>query len=236
MSGEQFHFVFPEPAPSLDALFFTQEGASSIQVLRMWKDWPRPFLALTGPPQSGVSTVLKAWSREVDGKYLGPEDWMSLDADALPALLQQPLALDDVERVAPPSILLTLINLAMESRMAILLGGHNNPAKWHVTPQDLVSRLSSATQIVLPQLDEASFDRRLRAACLRRFIDLPPETVKFARRRLEKSYAAIEAFAEALNRVMGSQNKPASVPVAREVLASLSLPDDDPDRTDTKSA
>lgn len=227
MAGEQFQFVFPEPTPSLEALFFGPEGAASIQVLRQWQKWPKRFVALTGPDRSGVSSVLKAWAREVEGLYLRPDDWKGLDVDQLVELLEQPLALDDVEDVKSSNSLLTLLNLAVEQGGAVLLGGHGNPRKWHTNPPDLVSRLSAVTRLVLPLLDDESFDRRLRSACLRRFIDLPPETLKYVRPRLERSYAAIEAFADRLNTVMGSENKSASVPVAKEILSSLNQTDED---------
>ena len=221
MVGTQFHFVFPQPDPPLEALFFGDDATASIRILRSWKSWPRPLLALTGPEQSGVTTVLRSWAKEVEGRYLRPEDWMHEDASTLADMLTQPLALDDVEQVSPSSALLTFLNLAVENNMPILIAGHGNPSDWHSTPPDLVSRLTAATRLVLPRLDEASFSRRLRAACLRRFIDLPPETLKYVTSRLDQSYQAIEAFADNLNAVMGSENKPASVPVAKQVLSLM---------------
>lgn len=228
MPGEQLHFTFPEPSPSLASLFFGQDGISNLQVLRQWKVWPKRFLALTGPERSGVSTVLRAWATEVEGEFLRPEDWLDENADVISKMLDRPVAIDDADKVRPSSALLTLLNLAVEQGQTVLLGGHGNPAEWHFAPPDLVSRLAAVTRLVLPPLDDEGFDRRLRAACLRRFIDLPSETMKFVRPRLDRSYAAIEAFADQLNAVMGSENKPASVPVAREILEKMNAIDDEP--------
>ena len=221
MSGEQFHFVFPQPVPSLESLFFGDDADTSIRILRSWRNWRKPILALTGPERSGVTTVLKSWVREVDGRYLVPAEWMLLDAGSLARLLSQPLALDDVDLVKPSSGLLTIINLSVEQNIPVLLGGHGNPQHWHREPPDLVSRLSAATQLVLPVLDETTFKRRLRAACLRRFIDLPQETLKYVSSRLDQSYQAVETFADQLNTAMGSASKPASIPVARQVLNEM---------------
>lgn len=218
MSGEQFHFVFPQPDPSLESLLLGREGASAIQVLRLWKAWPKPLMALTGPERSGVSTVLRAWVNEVDGRYLKPDAWTQLGPDQLSELLDRPLALDDVDKVVKSAKLLMFLNLAVENGIAVLIGGHGNPAAWHSKPPDLVSRLSAVTRLVLPDIDDSSFEKRLRAACLRRFIDLPDETLNFVSSRLDRTYQAIEAFADGMNAVMGSEQKPASIPVARRVL------------------
>jgi chromosomal replication initiation ATPase DnaA len=233
MTGEQFHFVFPQPVPPLEALFFGDEAAASIRVLRSWQSWPRPVLALTGPERSGVTTVLQSWSREVKGVYLRPADWMEKNPAQMLDLLKQPVALDDVEQVQPSSALLTFLNLAAKHGNPVVIGGHGNPGDWHSEPPDLVSRLTAAMRLVLPRLDDNSFSRRLRAACLRRFIDLPPETVKFVSSRLDQSYEAIEAFADQLNMVMGSGNKPASIPVARQILAALTQDSDKSDQIDS---
>lgn len=228
MPGEQLHFTFPEPSPSLDSLFFGQNGVANLQVLRQWKVWPKRFLALTGPERSGVSTVLRAWAQEVEGEYLRSEDWQDENADAIAKMLSRPVAIDDADKIRTSSALLTLLNLAVEQGQTVLLGGHGSPSDWHQAPPDLLSRLSAVTRLVLPPLDDEGFDRRLRAACLRRFIDLPAETMKFVRPRLDRSYAAIETFADQLNAVMGRENKRASVPVAREILEKMNSIDDEP--------
>ena len=228
MSGEQFHFVFPEPDLPLEAFFFGDEGAASVRVLRLWQDWPKQCLALTGPDRSGVTAVLKSWASETGARYLTPAEFMKSDAKEIADLLSTPVALDDVEHVTPSNSVLTFLNLAREQQQSVLLGGHGNPRRWHKTPPDLVSRLSAVTRLVMPVLDDDSFDKRLRAACQRRYIDLPEETLKFLRLRLERSYAAIETFAERLDAIMGTQNRPASVPVARGILASMNPTDGEP--------
>ena len=221
MTGEQFRLVFPQPLPPLESLFFGPEGDSALKVLRLWQDWPKPVVALTGPRRSGISTVLQSWAGEVGGRFLKADEWMSLDARGLADLVDQPLALDDVEQVVPSSALLTLMNLAAEQNTAMLIGGHGNPQFWHKAPPDLVSRLSAATSVTLPALDDGSFPKRLRAACLRRFIDLPEDTLAYVHPRLERSYEGIEAFANELDRTMEEKKRPASIPLARDVLASL---------------
>ena len=219
--GEQFKLTFPQAVPPLDALLYGAQGRASLRVLRQWREWPKSFVALTGPVRSGVTTVLKSWAKEFEGRYLVPSDWMALSPNEQAALLDQPLALDDVDQVVPSNALLTVLNLSAEHNMPIVIGGHGNAANWHFEPKDLVSRLSAATTLVLPTLDETNFPRRLRAACLRRFIDLPDETLAYVKHRLEPSYEAIETFAAALDDAMTEQQRPATVPLARSVMHAL---------------
>ncbi|MAI91566.1 hypothetical protein [Ponticaulis sp.] len=221
MTGKQFKFAFPTPILPLEALFPDAQGKSALGILRRWKEWPKWYVGLTGPDRSGVSSVLRSWSDEVGGEYLTPQDWQKLDAKDLAELLQSPLALDDCHLVENSSNLLTVINLAVEAETTLLLGGHGSPQDWHASPPDLVSRLSAMTTIVLPGLDDEMFLRRLRAACLRRYIKLPEETLAFLEPRLERSYQWIEAFATALDQAMTDTGRPPTIPLARDVLAAL---------------
>ena len=219
MTGEQFRFAFPQPILPLDSLFIDEAGETSLRILRRWREWPRAYVGLIGEPRSGVTTVLKSWAEDVGGKYLSPAEWQGLDPKALSDLLVQPLAIDDADQVVPSAALLTLLNLATEKRLAILLGGHSQPGRWYDSPPDLASRLASMTTVSLPNLtDDDSFRKRLQAACLKRFIKLPKETLSFVEPRLERSYQAIEAFANALDTAMTASGRPPTIPMAREIL------------------
>ncbi len=230
MSGGQFKFAFPQPVLPLESLFLDSQGDSALRVLRRWREWPKLYIGLTGSTRSGVTTVLKSWARDVEGRYLAPDDWQTLDPKELSELLDRPLAIDDADQMRSPSALLTMINLAEDHNAAILLGGHEKPSVWHKTPPDLVSRLSAMTNIQLPNLtDDDSFRTRLRAACLRRFIRLPGETMSFVEPRLERSYQAIEAFANGLDEAMSETGRPATIPLAREVLSEFAIDDESGD-------
>ena len=221
MTGEQFKFAFPAPVPPLEALFPDEQGQQSLSVLRRWQEWPKACVCVTGPTNSGVTSILRSWANEVGGTYMTPADWSHLDARTLSDMLDGPLAVDDCHLVETPSNLLTLMNLAEETSTRVLIGGHGQPAEWHASPPDLVSRLSAITTIALPAMDDGAFIRRLRAACLRRFIRIPEETVSFLEPRLERSFQAIEAFADALDRAMTETKRPATIPLARDVLNEL---------------
>lgn len=221
--GEQFKFAFPQPILPLESLFLGDEGDRSLRVLRQWEAWPKPIVGLVGAERSGVTTVLKSWARDVDGRYLSPSDWQNSDADDVAKLLATPLAIDDADQIVSPNSLLTLINLAAEHGSVLLLGGHKQPQSWQTHPLDLVSRLSAMTTIQLPNLsDDESFKKRLRAACLRRFVRIPAETLSFVETRLERSYQAIEAFANELDLAMSDTGRPPTIPLARSVLNKLS--------------
>ncbi|MAP93972.1 MAG: hypothetical protein CMK07_03380 [Ponticaulis sp.] len=220
MTGKQFTLAFPQPLLPLDSLFADDvQGEASLRILRRWREWPKPYLGLTGQPRSGVTTLLRSWADDVGGKYLRPEDWQSLDAQDISVLLAQPLAIDDADLVKSPEALLTLMNLAGEQTTALLLGGHSATHLWHTHPPDLVSRLSAMTSIQLSNLaDDEIFRKRLRQACLRRHIKIPNETLAFVEPRLERSYQAIEAFAHELDAGMSETGRPPTIPLARDIL------------------
>ena len=231
MTGEQFKFAFPQPILPLESLFADPQGEASLRILRQWQKWPKPFVGLTGADRSGVTTVLKSWAKDVGGRYLQPSDWQDMDAQGLSDLLSQPLAIDDCDASVSSVSLLTVLNLARLGENAVLLGGHGQPQSWAVSPPDLVSRLSAMTTIVLPVLDDAMMIDRLRAACLRRFIKVPRETLAYLEPRLERSYQAIEAFAGELDRLMSETGRSASIPLARTVLDTLSDNPEDEDQS-----
>ena len=140
-------------------------------------------------------------------------------------LLIRPLAIDDADQIVSPNSLLTLINLSAEQGSVLLLGGHKPPQDWQSQPPDLVSRLTAMTTIQLPSLsNDESFRKRLRAACLRRYIRIPEETLSFVEPRLERSYQAIEAphdqvhqCAQAVVNAVQTNNRP----LAQQKLAEM---------------
>tara|TARA_B100000678_G_scaffold291287_1_gene307399 strand:- start:21172 stop:21867 length:696 start_codon:yes stop_codon:yes gene_type:complete len=219
MTGEQFSLAFPQPILPLDSLFFGEQGETSLRILRRWREWPKPYVGLIGSERSGVTTVLKSWSKDVGGRYLTPADWQELDSADVSKLLSEPLAIDDADTLSAPNALLTLMNLAAEKSTPLLLGGHRDTAYWHQSPPDLVSRLTAMTTVTLPKLtDDDIFRKRLKAACLKRHIRIPAETMSFVEPRLERSYQAIEAFANALDQAMNETSRPPTIPLARDVL------------------
>ena len=108
--------------------------------------WPERRLALTGPAGVGKTHL---------AHLLGWEMADGADLRGLPPPPRGPLVLDRADRVPEPAALLHAINAAREAGLPLLLLGREPPARWHVAPPDLVSRLRATTHVGIEEPSDA---------------------------------------------------------------------------------
>jgi len=197
-------------------------NATAVGWIDRWPAWPAPGLVLAGPAASGKSHLASVW------RHLAP-DAAALDARTLAGaagdLLPGRHALvDHADAVAGAAeeTLFHLHNLVVERQGHLLLTAAAPPARWTVALPDLASRLRA-----LPVATIAAPDDSLIAAVLvKQFADrqlkVGQDVVRYVLPRIERSFAAVRALVEAVDRAALEAQRPVTIVLVREVLATVS--------------
>jgi chromosomal replication initiation ATPase DnaA len=193
-----------------------------------WPDWPRPGLAIYGPPGCGKTHLGQIWRRRAKAALLAGADLAQADPPAILAPASA-LLIDDL---APGTLtpaaerrLLHLYNLLAERKGHLLLCGAEPPARWPIVLADLRSRLNALPAVAIQQPDDGLLRLLLAKLFSDRQLVVDSEAVEFALRRIERSFDAARRLAEAVDRAaLTAQRKP-SLALMREVLQAMDRPD-----------
>jgi hypothetical protein len=194
-------------------------NAEALAWLRRPADWPAGRLALSGPPASG-KTLLLRWAAARHG-------WTLLAGPALRGLPELPpdaagIALDDADRAGEERALLHLINLCAEGRVRLLLAGREPPSRWPgVRLPDLASRLRGTAAVALRPPGDALLAALLAKHFADRQLRVDPALQAWLLARLPREAASVAEAAARLDRAALASGGRLSRPLARAALAGL---------------
>jgi chromosomal replication initiation ATPase DnaA len=196
----------------------------AVAMIDRWPDWPAPVVALAGPEGSGKTHLVHVW-RERSGavrheaRDLAGRDPYLLLGDCNAA------AVEDVDQGGDEVTLFHLHNVVLERRGTLLVTGREPPSRWPIRLADLRSRLAAAPTVAVAAPD----DRLLAGVLAKQFADrqvrVQPDVIEFLVLRMERSFAALQGLVDALDRAALASRRPITVPLAREVLARLTMPE-----------
>ncbi|MEJ7925794.1 chromosomal replication initiator DnaA [Sphingobium sp. AN641] len=190
-----------------DEFLLSEANALAVRHLEQWRDWPVMTSILTGPPQSGRSTLARHFARASGGEVI-----------------------DEAEG-ADEHRLFHAWNRAQTEQVPLLLVGRRSPQSWTVALPDLRSRLAAAPHVAIAEPDEALaralIEQRLAVAGTA----FTPDLADWLLRRIERSYGAIATVTGLLNGDALSSGRKISTARAKEVLQGAGfLPIVQPDR------
>lgn len=183
-----------------EAAFLVSEANHvAVRHLEGWRGWKVQTSILSGPPRSGRSLLARQFAAASDGTVI-----------------------EQAEQVEDEALFHAWNRAQLEGR-PLLLVADRPPADWAVALPDLKSRLAAAPHVTIAQPDEALvralIERGLAAAGTAWAADVPD----FLVRRIERSYAAVAAIVDRLNRASIAAGRKISVGMAKEVLQSAGL-------------
>lgn len=189
--------------------------------LHLWPDWPGPGLVLTGPPQSGKTTLAHMWRRRsgaIDISRLtletdGPGDWL-MDGSAV--------LYDDATRLIDDAeaqrAMFHIINMLMARGGHLLLVADRPVAQWRIALADLRSRLFLLPQAEIEPPDDTVLGGVLRSGFARRQLRVEPAAIDFLVARIERSFAAANALIAEIDREALQQRRNITIPFLRQIL------------------
>jgi chromosomal replication initiation ATPase DnaA len=215
----QFTFDFPHrPAYGAADFLVAPSNAEAIAWLDRWPDWPASTLVLDGPAGCGKTHLAHVWRARSEAPAIAPE---ALTVAGLPALVGDGTAVvvDGAERAAEQA-LLHLFNLIAERRGTLLLTAAAPPARWGIRLADLRSRLLAAPLVAVRPPDDALIGAVLVKLFADRQLVVGEEVIHFLLRHMERSFAAAQRIAAALDRAALAAQRRITVPLARAVLGT----------------
>lgn len=199
------------PALGRDDFFVSAANADALAQIDGWRDWAFGKLILTGPQGAGKTHLAHVWADMAQAQSVAAS---GLDGAAAERLSDAPaVVVEDADAVAGrparEEALFHLHNALHSSGAPLLLTARDAPSRWGVVLPDLASRLGQAG---LARLDPPD-DALLMAVMMKRAVDrqlaLAPAVLRYAAPRLERSFAAADAFIARLDALsLSDQRKP----------------------------
>ncbi len=179
----------------------TEANASVHEQLQNWQDWTHHTLILTGPTESGKSTMAAAFVRDSGG-----------------------LCLDDASDHDDTEIF-HLWNRANMEQRPLLLVSRMPVAQWGVTLPDLQSRLAASLHLAIGAPDQAMIDGLLQKYFAVRGLTISEDALRYLGKRMVRSYAMVRQLAQKMDALAIEAKKPANLAIAKAALAHFDAAD-----------
>ena len=178
--------------------FVSAATAEAVPFLDGWSTWPIPAALLIGPTGSGKSHLAAIFARRANARL-----W------------------DDADRTADEEALFHAWNAAMEERRPLLLTARSDPRDWNLALADLRSRLTATPRVAIRAPDDALLEAVFLKQWRDRGIEPPADFVRYVLSRIERSFEVAAKAVNLLDRAALAEQRPLSIPLAREVLLDL---------------
>ena len=209
------------PALGREDFLVAPSNESAVKWLERWPDWPRPALALHGPPGSGKTHLAhvfttRARAAGIITAFIEP---VTLAVATVPSRLgdARAVVVDDANR-APEQALLHLHNLVAERRGHLLVVAAEPPSRWPIALADLRSRLLAAPAVAVNAPDDALLSAVLVKLFADRQVTVAADVIGYLVARIERSFAAVRAAVAALDAAALAEKHAITAPFARRVL------------------
>jgi hypothetical protein len=180
---------------SSSSLIITEANASVFAGLGNATSWMGRCAILTGPARSGKSLMARYFAG------------------------QGGTVIDDAE-TSGAEVLFNAWNRAQEGEAPLLLISRWRPADWNIALPDLRSRLGAALLLEISPPDDELIEQLLQKQLADRGAAISVDALSYVKRRIERSYAAIEAFARAANALALADNAPVNLALVKRILES----------------
>ncbi len=210
----------PRIALGREDFFVGDANAAAIAWLDRWPDWPGGGLAVYGSPGSGKTHLVEVWRARSAAVRIEPAALPGADLEALADA--SAVAVDGIDGPLVPAAAIQLFHLYNRVRAAgrtVLITARDRPAVWAGLP-DLASRLATLATVELAAPDDALLMAVMRKQFADRQVAIGEEVLRYAAARIERSFAAAQAFVASLDRAALGAKRAASIALARTVLES----------------
>lgn len=229
--SRQLSFDLPlRPAMGRDDFFVSAANAGAVAQIDAWEGWPTAKLVLCGPPASGKTHLAHVWAATTGAQIVQATDIVS----QIERLSTAPaLVIEDAEDISEDALAeegMFHIHNALSHRGApLLITARLPPSRWGTQLPDLASRMAQAGLARLEAPDDALLMAVMMKRAFDRKLPLSPKILTFAAPRLERSFAAADAFIARVDALALSEKRKPSLTHAKAALAQAALGQSDSD-------
>lgn len=223
--AEQLVFDLPlRPAMGREDFFVSDANAAAVAQIDAWRSWPHGKLVLVGPAGSGKTHLAHVWAAMSGAEILAAQGLDVQSPDRFSSVAA--LVVENADQVAGHAdredALFHLHNALAERGAPLLLTAGDAPNRWVLGLPDLDSRMRQAGLARLAPPDDALLSAVMLKIAHDRALRLTPAILGYALPRIERSFAAIRAFIDALDTRALVAKRP---PQLKDVKALLAEPD-----------
>ncbi|WP_019223529.1 DnaA regulatory inactivator HdaA [Bartonella rattaustraliani] len=204
-----------------DDLVVTESNRMAFQLIDHWPNWVLPIAVLIGKEGAGKTYFSNVWAQKAEAVKL---DRSEID-QAIPLTSSgKSFLIEDVDAgVISETGLFHLINSVKQANLyarqaTLLMTARTLPSAWHLTLNDLKSRLNSVMLVAINQPDDAL----LTAVAFKLFSDrqiiVHPDTVYYLVSRCERSLFALKHIIDSVDRLALQRKSKITRAVIAEVL------------------
>lgn len=179
---------------SASSLIITEANAHIVAALADASNWPGRCAILCGPARSGKSLMARYFVTQVAGDVI------------------------DHAEIADQEMLFNAWNRAQEAARPLLLVSSIPPADWEISLADLRSRLGAAMLMHISPPDDELVAQLLQKHLADRGTVIGLEALRYASKRIERRYGAIENFAREANAMALAENAPINLGLVKRLI------------------
>jgi chromosomal replication initiation ATPase DnaA len=192
-------------------------NAAGLALVDAWPEWPSRTMWLAGPEGSGKSHLAAIWAMEAGARSTTAHALTASDVPA--ALATGALVVEDMKAGSfDERALFHLLNLAREEQAYVLITARELPSSFGIDLRDLRSRLRALPAISITEPDDQLFRALIVKFCADRQLAVDETVVGYLATRIERSYAAVRAAVELLDREGLRLGRPVTRALAAELL------------------
>lgn len=193
-------------------------NAAAVGMIDNWREWPLASAVIVGPAHSGKTHLAQVWRLKSGAEVVSAA---ALDEE-IAREFAGPLVVEDVDRgIGCERTLFHLLNLARETRRAVLLTSARPAGELVVTLPDLRSRLRALPVIAMGEPDE----ELLRAVLVKLFADrqllVDPNVIAHVVLHMDRSMTAASRIVAEIDRRSLAVQRRVTRSLAAAVLAEL---------------
>ncbi len=191
----------------------------AINLIESWPKWSvdNRIICIYGPSGSGKSHIANIWKEKVNAIIYEGINHLTLDHIYS---ISNPLIFENLNSNHnwPEELLFEFFNEIKSSKNFLLITCNDNPLKFSWKLKDLISRISSFTNIEIKLPNDELIKKILVKQFSDRQLSLDKQFIDYISQRIERSYLAINNVVDIIDQLTLKYKKPVNYNLIKEAL------------------